>query len=85
MNSEINWEEVLDKNARGIDNYDLGEVQKVQDNVVVTQKGVLDKDKLYQNLALTRQFLLLPNVGMTDEFVVTIMIQHEINGFEFKK
>jgi hypothetical protein len=47
MDSDINWDEVIDKKARGIDDYDLGEVQEVQDNVVVTQKGIIDKDKFY--------------------------------------
>ena len=41
MSSKINWEEVIDKEARGIDDYDLGEVVELQDNVVVTQKGTL--------------------------------------------
>ena len=31
MRSNINWDEVIDKKARGIDDYDL-EVQKDQDN-----------------------------------------------------
>jgi hypothetical protein len=36
VSSNINWDEALDKN---------GEVQEVQENVVVTQKGILEKDK----------------------------------------
>ena len=43
----INWDEVIDKKACGINDFDLGEVQEIQDDVVVTQKGVLDKDKFY--------------------------------------
>jgi hypothetical protein len=43
----INCDEVIDKKARGIDDYDLGEIQEVQEKVFVTQKGVLDKDKFY--------------------------------------
>ena len=38
MNSNINWDEVIYRKALGIDDYDLGEVQEVQENVVVTQK-----------------------------------------------
>jgi hypothetical protein len=38
VSSNINWDEVLDKK---------GEVQEVQENVVVTQEGILDKDKFY--------------------------------------
>ena len=40
MSSSINWDEVIDKKAHGIDDYDLGEVQEVNYNVVITQKGV---------------------------------------------
>ena len=47
MSSNINWEEVIDKKAYGIDDYDLGEVQEVNDNVVISQKGVTHKDKFY--------------------------------------
>jgi hypothetical protein len=47
MDSNINWDEVIDKKARGIDDYDLGEIQEVQEKVFVTQKGILDKDKFY--------------------------------------
>ena len=43
MSSDINWDEVKDKKTRGIGDYDLGEIQEVQENVVVTQKGILDR------------------------------------------
>ena len=52
----INWDEVIDKKARGIDDYDLGEVQEVNDNVVITQKGILDKDKFYLTKRLVDRF-----------------------------
>ncbi len=49
----INWDEVIKKEARGIDDYDLGEVHEVEPDVVVTKKGIVDKDKFYlpKNLA----------------------------------
>ena len=56
MGSSINWDEVIDKKARGIDDYDLGEVQEVNDNVVITQKGVTDKDKFYLAKRLVDRF-----------------------------
>ena len=56
MRSNINWDEVIDKKARGIDDYDLGEVQEVQGNVVVTQKGIFDKDKFYLPKSLVERF-----------------------------
>lgn len=43
----INWEEVIKKEARGIRDYDLGEVQEVEADHVVTKKGIVDKDKFY--------------------------------------
>ena len=45
--SDFNWDEVIKKEARGIEDYDLGEVHEIQADTVVTKKGVLDKDKFY--------------------------------------
>jgi hypothetical protein len=52
-NLNINWDEVLKKEARGIGDYDLGEVDEVQSDTIVTKKGIVDKDKFYltKNLA----------------------------------
>ncbi|MGA7142691.1 MAG: YsnF/AvaK domain-containing protein, partial [Nitrososphaeraceae archaeon] len=41
---EIPWDEIIKKEARGIDDADLGEVQHVNSDYVVTQKGILDKE-----------------------------------------
>lgn len=38
----IPWDEVIKKEARGIDDYDLGEVQQVTSEYVVTQKGIVN-------------------------------------------
>lgn len=43
----INWDEVIKKEARGLDDYDLGEVQEVNEDVIVTKKGTVDKDRFY--------------------------------------
>jgi len=56
MSSNINWDEVIDKEARGIDDYDLGEVQEVQEKVVVTQRGILDKNTFYLTKILVDRF-----------------------------
>ena len=52
-NLNISWDEALKKEARGIGDYDLGEVDEVQSDVIVTKKGIVDKDKFYlpKNLA----------------------------------
>ena len=42
--NEIPWDEIIKKEARGIDDADLGEVQEVNSDNVVTQKGILEKE-----------------------------------------
>ena len=46
-NSRIDWNEVLKKKARGINDEILGEVRKVTQDYVLVEKGVLNKEKLY--------------------------------------
>jgi hypothetical protein len=46
-NPTIDWDKVIKKEARGLDDYDLGEVQELDDQFVITKKGVVDKDKFY--------------------------------------
>jgi hypothetical protein len=41
--SNINWNELMGKEARGINDDDLGEVQSVEEGYVVTQAGIVDK------------------------------------------
>jgi hypothetical protein len=41
--SNINWNELMGKEARGINDDDLGEVQRIEDEYVITQAGVVDK------------------------------------------
>ena len=45
--TDIEWDEVIKKEARGIDNEDFGEVQEVQANYVLVQKGLINKEKFY--------------------------------------
>jgi hypothetical protein len=47
MNETIDWNKVLKKEARGINDYDLGEVEEVDEEHVITKKGVIDKDRFY--------------------------------------
>jgi hypothetical protein len=39
----IDWNEVIKKEARGIDDADLGEVQLIIGDTVITEKGITDK------------------------------------------
>ena len=47
MSGITHWDEIIKKEARGLDDYDLGEVQELNEEFVVTKKGVVDKDKFY--------------------------------------
>ena len=47
MNETIDWEKVIKKEARGIDDYDLGEVQEINEQHVITKKGVVDRNEFY--------------------------------------
>ena len=47
MKEEIDWDKVVKKEARELGDYDLGQVQEVNDQFVVTKKGVVDKDRFY--------------------------------------
>jgi hypothetical protein len=43
----INWDDVIKKEARGINDEDLGEVKEVGDTYVLVQKGLINKEKFY--------------------------------------
>jgi uncharacterized protein (TIGR02271 family) len=47
MSSNINWNDVIKKEARGIDNEDFGEVQDVSNGYVFVQKGMINKEKFF--------------------------------------
>jgi uncharacterized protein (TIGR02271 family) len=38
------WNEIIKKEARGIDDADFGEIQSVDPEYVITQKGIIDKE-----------------------------------------
>ena len=44
---DIDWHDVIKKEARGINDEDLGEVQDVQSDYVIIEKGMIDKEKFY--------------------------------------
>jgi uncharacterized protein (TIGR02271 family) len=45
--ANIDWNDVIKKEARGTNDEDLGEVQEVKDNYVLVQRGIIDKEKFY--------------------------------------
>ncbi len=42
--SSIDWTDVLKKEARGINDDDLGEVQEIRENDIITKTGIVDKE-----------------------------------------
>jgi hypothetical protein len=44
---DIDWKDIIKKEARGINNEDLGEVQEVTQDYVLVEKGVINKEKFY--------------------------------------
>ena len=46
-NGNIDWDDVIKKEARGINDEDLGEVREVTQDYVMVQKGLINKEKLY--------------------------------------
>ena len=45
--SNIEWGNILKKEARGYNDIDLGEVQDVDKENITTQKGTLTKERFY--------------------------------------
>jgi len=43
----IEWTDVIKKEARGINDEDFGEVQDIQGNYVLVQKGMINKERYY--------------------------------------
>ena len=44
MTSDIDWTDVIKKEARGNNDFDLGEVQEVSNGLILTQRGVGNKE-----------------------------------------
>jgi uncharacterized protein (TIGR02271 family) len=47
MSSTINWNDVIKKEARGLNDEDFGEVQDVSNGYVLVQKGIINKEKFF--------------------------------------
>jgi hypothetical protein len=44
MSNNIDWNEMIKKEARGLNDADLGEVQEVTQDNVITKSGIVDKE-----------------------------------------
>jgi hypothetical protein len=56
MSNISNWDDILKKEAQGKNDYDLGEVHDVEPEIVVTKRGLVDKDKFYLPKSLVESF-----------------------------
>ncbi len=45
MSSNIDWNDVIKKEARGINDADFGEVQDVSNGNVIVERGIIEKEK----------------------------------------
>ncbi len=50
--NEINWSKVIKKEAIGYNDADFGEVQEIVLHYVLTERGILNRDKFYLPTAL---------------------------------
>ena len=64
--STINWDDVIKKEVRGINDADLGEIQQVDENFILSQKGTIGKEKFYIPKSLVEGY-----DGVTLKFHVT--------------
>jgi hypothetical protein len=44
MSNNIDWNEMIKKEARGLNDADLGEVQEITQDNVITKSGIVDKE-----------------------------------------
>ena len=44
---DIDWNDAIKKEARGINNEDFGEIQDIQGNYIIVQKGIIIKQIQY--------------------------------------
>ena len=56
MSQNIRWDGVMKKEATGIDDYDLGKVQQVEPEVIVREKGIINKERYYLPKNLVEDF-----------------------------
>src|SRR3984893_18650280 len=54
--SRLAWNDVLKKEAKGLNDFSLGEVQQVGSNYIVTLKGTISKHKYFIPKYLVRGF-----------------------------
>ena len=56
MDTEIDWNDIIKKEARGIDDLDLGEVQNVTEDKIVVQKGIIEHNNFHLPKSLVKSY-----------------------------
>lgn len=56
MSQNIRWQEVLNKRAIGIDKCDLGKVEEIKDDKILTRKGLINKSRYLMPKKLVDKF-----------------------------
>src|SRR5829696_3685432 len=54
--NDFPWKETIKKEARGIDDADFGEIQSVDPEYVITQKGIIDKEFFSFPISLVQDY-----------------------------
>ena len=52
----IDWNDVINKEARSSNDEDLGEVEEVDENHIFVQRGIISKDKFYIPMDMVESF-----------------------------
>lgn len=52
----MNWNDVIKKEARGLDKANLGEVQGIEEGLIVTKRGLFEKHTYYFPQILVDRF-----------------------------
>ncbi|HKR73143.1 MAG TPA: hypothetical protein VJR94_03425 [Candidatus Nitrosocosmicus sp.] len=67
-NLDINWFNDIKRETRGLNDYDLGEVQEIGEDYIIIQRGMADKDKFIIPKSQSSNFDgLALNLNMSDE------------------
>jgi hypothetical protein len=56
MNQDIKWQEVINKRAIGIDKCDLGKVEQINDKMIITKKGLINRKRFLMPKKLVDKF-----------------------------
>jgi hypothetical protein len=76
MSNTTNWADVIKKEARGLGNFDLGEVQEVSNGLILTQKGIVNKEIYSFPISIVESF---------DGNVLRLQVSEEDAMNKFKK